>query len=132
MFKVGDKVYDIKFGFGEVVEIRECGLNNVGVKFGNFVRFYTQYGFYGAIDFNRSLFFEEIEIPVSALTRPRWRALKGGVFWYVSAFGIATKGIDYYSICDDTLNKVGNYFKTEEETEESRFYKVFHDGEKNV
>ncbi|MGL5049707.1 MAG: hypothetical protein ACRC6E_03630, partial [Fusobacteriaceae bacterium] len=101
------------------------------VDFGSIRKSYTTDGKDSDNDVNRILLFEEIEIPISALIRPRFRALKGDVFWYVSAFGITTKGIDYYSICDETLYKTGNYFKTEEETKESKFYKVFYKEELN-
>ncbi|MGL5051421.1 MAG: hypothetical protein ACRC6E_12470, partial [Fusobacteriaceae bacterium] len=127
----GDRVWDIRLGWGKVIDY--CFDKNfpITVDFGSSRKSYTTDGKDSVNDANRILLFEEIEIPVSALIRPKWRVLKGGTFWYVSAFGIATKGIDYYSICDETLYKVGNYFKTEEETEESRFYKVFHEEELN-
>ncbi|MGL5051572.1 MAG: hypothetical protein ACRC6E_13240 [Fusobacteriaceae bacterium] len=127
MFRIGDKVWDIRFGWGVVVEIREHGLNNVGVKFGDFVLFYTQYGFYGAIDFDRSLFFGELVIPVSALIRPGWRGARGDKYYYVTSYGSVIRDVENSYKPDTLLFKTGNYFRTEKEAKESKFYKVFHD-----
>lgn len=75
MFKFGDKVYSFKYGWGEVVEISIIAVNfPVVVKFKNdTVVYYTQCGVQAEdIEYgNRTLFFEEIPIPKSALERPR-------------------------------------------------------------
>ena len=44
----------------------------------------------------------------------RWRAEKGGKYWYISAFGDVCCIKDNYFPCDDTIFNSRNYFQTEE------------------
>ena len=128
-FKVGDTVYCVIFGKGIVKSI-DFGDYPVYVEFfiGNstFKISYTQDGKYDANGL-RTLFFEEIKIPESAYKRPRWRAREGGRYYYVGALGDVASITELESDYDNKMFNVGNYFKTEEEAKESKFYKVFHE-----
>lgn len=44
----------------------------------------------------------------------RWRAEKGGEYWYISAIGEVCSFIDNYLSCDNTIFKLRNYFETED------------------
>lgn len=44
----------------------------------------------------------------------RWRAEKGGEYWYISAIGDVCSIKDNYFPCDDTIFELRNYFQTEE------------------
>lgn len=44
----------------------------------------------------------------------RWRAEKGGEYWYISAIGEVCSIKDNYFPCDDTIFNLRNYFQTEE------------------
>jgi hypothetical protein len=128
-FKVGDTVYCVIFGKGTVKSI-DIGDYPVFVEFflGNSMCIiaYTQSG---KFDINglRTLFFEEIPIPESAYKRPRWRADIGTAYYYINAFGDVTFVAESEDHYDNKKFNIGNYFKTEEEAKESKFYKVFHE-----
>ncbi|MGL6131380.1 MAG: hypothetical protein ACRCZ9_07190, partial [Fusobacteriaceae bacterium] len=77
----------------------------------------------------RALFFEEIVIPTSALSRPRWRADERKCYHYITSIGGVDYSCDTGDEVDDARFEIGNYFKTREEAEESKFYKVFHEEE---
>ncbi|MGL5051197.1 MAG: hypothetical protein ACRC6E_11330 [Fusobacteriaceae bacterium] len=128
MFKVGDKVYDIRFGWGKVNELDTERNYPVCVDFGFdcFVR-YLNDGKAGFYDVNPSLFFEEIEIPVTAMIRPRWRATKDNKYYCVNGFGVVACNKEVFYQTDTLFFETGNYFRTEKEAKESKFYKVFHD-----
>ena len=87
---------------------------------------YTQDGKYTEEGL-RTLFFEEIPIPESAYKKPKWRAEKGCNYFYVMSDGNINITFDDRTECNDLCFKHGNYFKTEEEAKESKFYKVFHE-----
>ena len=127
-FKVGDTVYCVIFGKGKIIDIG-IGTYPLSVEFfygnSNFTRGYTQDGKYADSGF-RTLFFEEIKIPESAYKRPKWRAEKGCDYFYVMSEGNINITVDNRTKCNDLYFKHGNYFKTEEEAKESKFYKVFH------
>ncbi|MGL5014450.1 MAG: hypothetical protein ACRC6V_09210 [Bacteroidales bacterium] len=124
MFKVGDKVWSISYGWGEIVGIDHNSSYMLKVQFDDEYITYTDDGkqYYGN---NRDLFFKEIPIPMEALERPRWRAEKYDSYFVVTRNGgileISEQG---YQI-DDEQYECGNYFQTEEEAKESKFYKVF-------
>ena len=73
MFKVGDKVYSVTYGWGEVEDITEPNREYpILVVFSGGDDSYTTYTSDGReyIDLNRDLFFTEISIPQEALVRP--------------------------------------------------------------
>jgi hypothetical protein len=58
-FKKGDKVYDTKYGDGEVVRVVSDDLYKVGVQFSNKENtyiFYTSRGYFDIMDKEQSLF----------------------------------------------------------------------------
>ena len=127
-FKVGDEVHCIFYGKGECIKIEEDDrIFPVTIKFetGRILS-YTKDGRY-LIDGIRTLFFEEIKIPESAYKRPKWRAKEGEFYFLVDTTGDILKILDSRNFYDDKKFKIGNYFKTEEEAKESKFYKVFHE-----
>lgn len=124
-FEVGDRVWDIKYGWGEVVSIDEYNLFSVKVVFERLTKLYSKNG-KDTIDKNRTLFFEEIKIPESATKRPRWRAEKKNDFYYISVEGKVCTTADMYSKIYDEMYESGNYFKTEEDAKNSKIYKAFH------
>ena len=65
---------------------------------------------------------EEIE----SVKPKRWRAEKGEYYYFIDTHG----GIERYKesnwLRDDSLHRIGNYFKTEEEAKASMIYAAFH------
>jgi hypothetical protein len=61
----------------------------------------------------------------STFELPKWRAELYGEYYFITIIGEIRGGTDVYSNIDKQLWEVGNYFKTEEEAKESKFYKVF-------
>jgi hypothetical protein len=61
----------------------------------------------------------------STFKLPHWRAERHNEYFYVTSYGVVSKAVDYYGFRDSFRCNVGNYFKTKEEAEESKFYKVF-------
>lgn len=53
----------------------------------------------------------------------RWRADKGGLYWYVSSYsearGATCSSMELYCSTDDYRRSIGNYFKTEAEAEKA-------------
>ncbi|MGL5711723.1 MAG: hypothetical protein ACRCX2_01780, partial [Paraclostridium sp.] len=75
MFKVGDRVWCVDFGWGTVVAIKSLSYPvNVEFDDGQHQSFVEDGRHYQSG--LRALFFEEIDIPKSALKRPRFRAKK--------------------------------------------------------
>ncbi len=128
MFKVGDKVWAINNGWGVVRRIDECQQYPVVVKFvkRDLAITYTLEGI-EALGERRTLFFEEIPIPESALISPRWRAERGESYYSVNCFGEVIPIVDLRWETDGKMWLVGNYFETEEEAKESKIYKAFHE-----
>jgi hypothetical protein len=58
---------------------------------------------------------------------PRWRAEKGGKYFYVCSLDGISYENDDYGYSDNRNYNSGNYFRTEEEAKNSKFYKVFHE-----
>lgn len=129
-FKVGDKVWYLNKGWGNVVNDRYIKSHPIIVEFKNGdMMAFTGDGKCNNTDKNGALFFEEITIPKSAYIRPKWRAEKDREhYYYVSSYGSVGKDTDYRRNADNKRFEVGNYFKTEEEAKESKFYKVFLSG----
>lgn len=127
-FKIGDKVWYVGRGWGEVTETGVlCESYPIKVVFGEGALHFTQEGKYCLVDKFPSLFFQEIEISKEALERPRWRAEKGGAFFSVDMFGRIEMSTDYHNEWCDKLFDVGNYFQTTQEAVKSKHYKVFHE-----
>jgi hypothetical protein len=57
-------------------------------------------------------------IPMVILKRKRWRAKKNDSYYFIAHDGDITKWPDNDSEHDDTLHKIGNYFRTREDAEE--------------
>lgn len=129
-FKVGDTVYCIIHGKGIICQISGSIDYPVLVKFsdGELKRCYTQDGRY-VKEGGRALFFEEIIIPESAYKRPRWRAKSGDIYCHICGTGLIMHSAEYNTLENDAHFNTGNYFKTEEQAKESKFYKVFHEEE---
>ena len=126
-FEVGDRAWSSVYGWGKIGST-EKGENyqiNFLLDKGGCIT-HTEDGRQYK-DNLRTLFFQEIPIPESALVRPRWRAERKGLYYCVNNIGEIEaeyeEGISY----DDDLFNAGNYFKSEEEAKSSRFYKVFHE-----
>lgn len=128
-FKVGDTVYCMIHGEG-IVETIDNVLYDFPIKVrfkkDMILRSYTK-DCKKREDSNRTLFFEEIQIPESAYVRPKWRAEKGNKYFLINSIGDIYNTVDNYYEIDDLHFKKGNYFQTEEEAKESKFYKVFHE-----
>lgn len=131
-FEVGDKVWTIDNGWGEVIEMKDGIAYPVSVEFEKSKVSYTKDG----REFeskNVVLFFEEIPIPESALVRPKWRAEMHEPYYFINSRGDVCRTLDERTTFDCVVYKAGNYFQTRKEAKDSKFYKVFHDiGEKNV
>ena len=132
-FKVGDRVFDVRYGYGRVVEIEKVGdypinvkLENDGYK-SNVIHTYSVNGKINGG--NRVLFFQEIPIPKEVMVRPRWRAERGEKYYFIDAVGdvVYTRESNIYG--DDLKYKIGNYFHTTEESKQSKIYKAFHEGD---
>lgn len=128
MFKVGDKVWCTLYGEGEVDELF-TGLNPVGVKFkSDYYEFYTPDGRI-ELELPPTLGFVKVEIPkpVQVKPMPKWRANYNGGYFHVNTMGFINDTIEVGDSTDRGRFKVGNYFQTEQEAKESKFYKVFHE-----
>lgn len=137
-FEVGDKVWSLVSGWGKVVAISRFKYTSypVNVAFDkgkNYIEFFTKDGKSHVKDINQTIFFEELEIPESALVKPKWRAKSGCLYFYVDSDGTIERAVEDSNGIDSGRFEQGNYFQTEKEAKESKFYKVFHDiGERNV
>lgn len=70
----------------------------------------------------KNQYVEDIEQKVKLINEKygipkRWRAEKNGVYYYINQNMEVCATMDMYSTPDDDLYKVGNYFKSQEETE---------------
>lgn len=130
-FKVGQRVWDCSRGYGAVIRIidDEDAEYPVVVLFddkldNNDTMYFTldgrQYKRY-----NRTLFFEEILIPESALKPKRWRAKKNECYFAVNTWGEIDVACEDNVEVDNKRYKIGNYFRTKEEAEDSIIYKAF-------
>jgi len=114
-FKVGDKVWSVELGWGVVADIVEDDRSyQIFVTFDDkreetFTKNGCRHDYY-----ERTLFFEEILIPESALKRP-WEPEKGewiavsytGSVWSIRKF---REKDECYFICDSTSNNAYEYW----------------------
>lgn len=126
-FEVGDRAWSSVYGWGKIDSI-ENGEEHpiIFVSDKGETESHTKDGRQHEI-FLRTLFFQEIPIPESALVRPRWRAERKGLYCRVNNIGKIESDYEEGVPYDDDLFNVGNYFKSKEEAKSSRFYKVFHE-----
>ena len=71
--KVGDRVWDIRFGWGKIIEVDKDILDPyaIKVKFDNEeMTYYDADGYYNVNDINPTLFWNEFEIPEEVFKRP--------------------------------------------------------------
>lgn len=129
IFQVGDKVWSLEYGFGNVICVENCVEYPIFVSYKDDVVTYTEDGRAFNTSLNRSLFFQELEIPKEALVRPKWRAEDKQIYYFVDSMGEIIEIIDTKSIKDNSRFMLDNYFKTREEAKQSKFYKVFNKGE---
>ena len=54
--------------------------------------------------------------------KKRWRAKRGGYFYYINCFFKPEQSIEFFFEEDDDIYKSGNYFETAEEVEEYAEY----------
>lgn len=128
MFKVGDKVWTFENGWGVVKTVSGGHVFPVVVKFekSGLAISHTLDG-KEALERGRVLLFEEVQIPESALIRPRWRAEDMGEYFHINTVGAIISTVECGVKIDDNCWKVGNYFRTEEEAKESKIYRAFHE-----
>lgn len=127
LFKVGQDVWSTSWGHGIIRDVNFDldKWHRVKVKFDDdTIQCYSIDGKYSESQL-RTLFFEEIPIPASALTPKRWRADNGEIYFYVSTTGKIVSCNDVHFGVDDERYEIRNYFKTEEEAENSDLYKLF-------
>lgn len=131
MFKIGQDVYDIRFGWGKVILIDNTDDRCICVEYEDsdkeiYINYYAD-GKYDETDFNRSLFLDYIPIPDTATNKIKWRAKPGGTFFYVDMFGYIRCATDTHK--EDgfvqILFQINNYFRTIGEAENSEIYKAF-------
>ncbi|MGL5000078.1 MAG: hypothetical protein ACRC5T_14060 [Cetobacterium sp.] len=125
MFKVGDKVYDVRHGWGVVERVEYCNDFPILVVFEKYFDMYTVDGKSASFNTNTCLFFEKIKIPVSALARKSWRAEPNERYYSVDTSGEIIEWDDDYDSFDDKQHRIGNYFRDIEEAKISKFYKMF-------
>ena len=131
IFKVGQRVWDCSRGYGTVNRIidDEDAEYPVVVLFDD--KFDNNDTMYFTLDgrqykrYNRTLFFEEIPIPESALKPKRWRAKKNECYFAVNTWGKIDVACEDNVEVDNQRYKIGNYFRTKEEAEDSIIYKAF-------
>lgn len=128
MFKVGQRVWDINYGWGKITQIRGGGYPLV-VDFEGGNNTYTSEGKACSWSKGRSLFFEEIHIPESALTPPRWKAEAGEKVFIIDSLGCVSEMTAWPGISLEGFFNVGNYFQTAEEARASKIYKAFHEND---
>ncbi|MGL5126301.1 MAG: hypothetical protein ACRC6U_10045 [Fusobacteriaceae bacterium] len=128
MFKVRDRVWDVKWGWGEVIRTENTTyykdvlvLWDSGSSLG-----YSKDGAEQA-GANRSLFFDEVQIPESALIIPecRYRASLCQTYYYVEKNGEICSTAGYNRFRGSDLYECGNHFETEEEAMNSDLYKSY-------
>ena len=124
-FKVGDEVYCLIYGKGVVENIEEGETYLVLVEFNNGNE--EEYTEDGKLleDGNRTLFFKEVIIPKSAYNKQKRRASKGDSYYFVNDIGEVCRMLDFMGRNENLKYNIGNYFSSEEEAKQSKFYKVF-------
>ena len=128
-FQVGDKVYDILLQqWGTVTSLKssETTTYPVNVIFHEKIQSYTEDGYYFLYGVIPQLYFQEFKIVVPSL-EPKWRAEPKCKYYFVESTGVVFSGYEYGNIKAGERFQVGNYFKSEKEAKESKFYEVFHE-----
>lgn len=125
-FCVGDRVWNMRFGWGTVKKYDEGFGYSVYVVFDNddIVEF-TDDGKEHWEDLCPSLFFEEIAIPETALKKTKWRAKEEEKYYVVDAVGGIARHTENRTYVDTQYWECGNYFKTKDDAENSAIYKAF-------
>lgn len=131
MFKVGDRVWEAREGWGEVVDTEAGGIYKIRVKLERFCQNYTSDGKLLLEDKYPILFFNEIteEMYAELRTKTKWRAEEGDIYYFVGSDGLIYSLEDLRDMSNNRMFKVGNYFKNEEEAKESKYYKMYHEEE---
>ena len=132
--EIGDRVWSTLYGYGTVVEIDESANYPI------LVNFDRDCNVIDPVSFSRdgkswsthevpSLFFDipEMYKEENYPEKPRWRAKLEGRYYLVTSLGTVNHCQESGNLYDDALFDVGNYFKTEEEAMNSKFYKAFND-----
>lgn len=130
IFQLKDRVWSFDYGWGIVINLKHSNNYPICVKFKYYSTSYTKEGKLRTADLNRSLFFQEIEIPKEALIRPRWRAKEDEGYLHIDTQGDIKHISECGYISDNGRWEKGNYFRTIKEAKSSKFYKVFHEEEK--
>jgi hypothetical protein len=68
--QIGDKVWDFKYGWGEIISINKNGAYPIRVKFDNNEFNYTLDGKWDKTDITPTLFWNKFEIPKEAYEKP--------------------------------------------------------------
>ena len=122
MYKVGDSVWDVLIGWGEVADV-DVMIGRVLVQFENGSVNYTLDGKSYHDNINPSLYFEEF--PVPKIVRPRFRAKSAECYYYVDEHGEILQEDEGGYQFDEKCFNCGNYFETEQEAIDSEIYKAF-------
>lgn len=82
--------------------------------------YYVDKGIVKAVDKDHSVLFDIVELP-------RWRAEKGGEFYFVDFTGEVGFDVDGRETTDNAMYEIGNYFQTREEAETyaEKFREIF-------
>lgn len=75
-----------------------------------YIIYYVDQGQVKAVNKTHSVLFDIVELP-------RWRAEKGGEFYFVDFTGEVFSDMDERSTTDNAMYEIGNYFQTKEEAE---------------
>jgi len=129
--EVGDRVWNISFGYGTVAEIDNSEFP-VWVDFdsgdsSDFTLEGMEYDYCKepSLFFEMPEFYKNKEYP----KKPRWRAKLGEKYYLVTSLGAVDNYFEVGELYDDKIFAIGNYFKNEEQAKESKFYKAFHNDE---
>ena len=83
IYKLGDKVYDAHFGWGEIIKIDDPTIYPIQVKFNSFTIIYTIKGFYSTSSPFPSLSFTKYDFTKGGFSQERPEELpnKGDIVW---------------------------------------------------
>lgn len=131
MFKIKDRVYDLKYGWGRVIIIYYDTTYPISVRFDNDEKeSYTLNGCPTTIGTNRTLFFAESKfenLDEMVGRKEEWKPKEGELFYHVSGCGEVNNQAFYDNDrFKHKYMKYGNCFESEEDARDSKFYKVFH------
>ena len=117
--KIGDKVWEIELGWGEIVNIIKSSTYPLMVKFninGSIMTFDLS-GKYTKIAINPTLFWDEINVEIPKKPKPEfWKPENGEEAYYISIKGEVVESTYWYMDTEDKdVVEQGNVFQTEEE-----------------